>query len=154
MNEQMYPLLIQFSYLLAITVAEKPSWLVLTSCWNPALFSWSPDKCSPSEGLLKPSSWCHSLRQCLSFLSWLLVPVEYLARDQQGVHPASSLSQQLSLSQLYFNNNWWHKRSERSNHIKSSFQINEHEFEQTLGDSEGQGSLVGCSPWGHRVGHD
>ena len=26
--------------------------------------------------------------------------------------------------------------------------LNEHEFEQTLGDSEGQGSLVCCSPWG------
>ena len=25
-----------------------------------------------------------------------------------------------------------------------------HEFEQTLGDSEGQGSLVCCSPWGRR----
>ena len=29
-----------------------------------------------------------------------------------------------------------------------------HEFEQTLGDSEGQGSLACCSPWGSRVGHD
>ena len=29
-----------------------------------------------------------------------------------------------------------------------------HEFEQALGDGEGQGSLVHCSPWGHRVGHD
>ena len=28
-------------------------------------------------------------------------------------------------------------------------QLNEHEFEQTLGDSEGQESLVCCSPWGH-----
>ena len=28
-----------------------------------------------------------------------------------------------------------------------------HEFEQTPGDSEGQGSLVCSSPWGHRVGH-
>ena len=27
-------------------------------------------------------------------------------------------------------------------------QLNGLEFEQTLGDSEGQGSLVGCSPWG------
>ena len=27
-------------------------------------------------------------------------------------------------------------------------QLNEHEFKQTLGDSEGQGSLVCCSPWG------
>ena len=25
-----------------------------------------------------------------------------------------------------------------------------YEFEQTLGDSEGQGSLVCCSPWGHK----
>ena len=27
--------------------------------------------------------------------------------------------------------------------------LNGHEFEQTPGDSEGQGSLV-CSPWGHK----
>ena len=30
-------------------------------------------------------------------------------------------------------------------------QLNGHEFEQTLGNSEGQGSLVCCSPWGHKV---
>ena len=29
-------------------------------------------------------------------------------------------------------------------------QLNGHEFEQTLGDSEGQGSLVCCSPWGRK----
>ena len=30
-----------------------------------------------------------------------------------------------------------------------------HEFEQTPGDSEGQGSLVCCSPWGsQKVGHN
>ena len=28
------------------------------------------------------------------------------------------------------------------------------EFEQTPGDSEGQGILACCSPWGRRVGHD
>ena len=33
-------------------------------------------------------------------------------------------------------------------------QLNGHEFEQTLGGSEGQGSLACCRPWGHRVGHD
>ena len=32
--------------------------------------------------------------------------------------------------------------------------LNGHEFEQTLGDGEGQGSLVCCGPWGHRVGYD
>ena len=28
--------------------------------------------------------------------------------------------------------------------------INGHEFEQALGDGEGQGSLVCCSLWGHK----
>ena len=28
-------------------------------------------------------------------------------------------------------------------------QFNRHKFEQTPGDSEGQGSLACCSPWGH-----
>ena len=30
------------------------------------------------------------------------------------------------------------------------YQINGQEFEQTLGDGEGQRSLTCCSPWGHR----
>ena len=29
-------------------------------------------------------------------------------------------------------------------------QLNGHEFEQIPGDSEGQGSLVCCSSWGHK----
>ena len=29
-------------------------------------------------------------------------------------------------------------------------QLNGHEFEQTQGESEGQGSLVGYNPWGHK----
>ena len=28
--------------------------------------------------------------------------------------------------------------------------LNGHEFEQALGDAEGQGSLVPCSPWAHK----
>ena len=28
--------------------------------------------------------------------------------------------------------------------------LNGHEFEQTLGDGEGQRSLACCSPWGHK----
>jgi len=34
--------------------------------------------------------------------------------------------------------------------IENKHMINGHEFEQTLGDSEGQGSLAYCSPWGHK----
>ena len=33
-------------------------------------------------------------------------------------------------------------------------QVSGHEFEQTLGDCEGQGSLACCTQWGHGVGHD
>ena len=32
--------------------------------------------------------------------------------------------------------------------------FNGHEFEQIPGDSKGQGSLVCCNPWGHRIGLD
>ena len=32
--------------------------------------------------------------------------------------------------------------------------LNGQEFEQTVGDRDGQGSLAYCSPWDHRVGHD
>ena len=28
--------------------------------------------------------------------------------------------------------------------------LNRHEFEEALGVSDGQGSLVCCSPWGHK----
>ena len=30
------------------------------------------------------------------------------------------------------------------------YRLSGHEFEETPGDSEGQGSLVCCSPWGHK----
>ena len=32
--------------------------------------------------------------------------------------------------------------------------LNGHEFEQTPRDGEGQGSLVCCSPWGCKAGHN
>ena len=38
--------------------------------------------------------------------------------------------------------------------VRQHHQLNGHEFEQTLGDNEGQESLTCCSPWGRRVGHD
>ena len=33
--------------------------------------------------------------------------------------------------------------------VRQQHQLNGHEFEQTLGDSEGQGGLVCCHPCGH-----
>ena len=34
--------------------------------------------------------------------------------------------------------------------VRQCLWLSAYEFEQTLGDSEGQGSLVCCSPWGHK----
>ena len=34
--------------------------------------------------------------------------------------------------------------------VEWHYQVNGHEFEQTPGDSEGQGSVVCCSSWGHK----
>ena len=31
--------------------------------------------------------------------------------------------------------------------VERHHQLNGHEFEQTLGDSEGQGRLLSCTPW-------
>ena len=38
--------------------------------------------------------------------------------------------------------------------VKCYHRLTGHDFEQTLGYSEGQGSLMCCSPWVRRVGHD
>ena len=38
--------------------------------------------------------------------------------------------------------------------VRWHHRLNGHEFEQTLEDDEGQGSLVCCSPVGSRVRHD
>ena len=37
--------------------------------------------------------------------------------------------------------------------VREHHRLNGHEFEQTPGDSEVQGNLVCCSPWGCRVRH-
>ena len=41
------------------------------------------------------------------------------------------------------------RRREREDKMAGwNHRFNEHEFKQTLGDGEGQGSLACCSPWG------
>ena len=42
------------------------------------------------------------------------------------------------------------KRVAEDEMIREQDQLNGHEFEQTLGDSEGQGSMACCSPFGHK----
>ena len=46
---------------------------------------------------------------------------------------------------------WRQKKGTTENEMVGwHHRLNGHEFEQTLGDSEGQGSLACCSPWGHK----
>ena len=42
------------------------------------------------------------------------------------------------------------KRATEDEMVGWHHQLNGHEFDQTLGDSEGQGSLACCSPQGHK----
>ena len=41
------------------------------------------------------------------------------------------------------------RRKREQQRMRWHYQLNRHEFEQTMGDSEGEGSLVCCSPWDH-----
>ena len=45
---------------------------------------------------------------------------------------------------------WVQKGHQRMRWVGWHHQLSGHEFEQTPGDSEGQGSLACCSPWGHK----
>ena len=56
---------------------------------------------------------------------------------------ANSLEKTLMLGKI---EGKWRKGQQRIKH----HQINGHKFEQTPRDSEGQGSLVCCSLWGHK----
>ena len=42
------------------------------------------------------------------------------------------------------------KWAEEEEMVRQHSRLNGHESEQTPGDSEGQGSLICCSPWGHK----
>ena len=42
------------------------------------------------------------------------------------------------------------KRATEDEMVGWHHQLSEHEFEQALGDGEGQVNQVCCSPWGHR----
>ena len=42
------------------------------------------------------------------------------------------------------------EKATTENEMVGWHQLNGYEFKQTLGDGEGQGSLVCCSPWGRK----
>ena len=52
------------------------------------------------------------------------------------------------------NRRWEEKGMTEDAMVGWHHQLDGHEFEQAPGVGYGQGSLVCCSPWGHRVRHD
>ena len=42
------------------------------------------------------------------------------------------------------------RRGRQDDMVGWHHRLNEHEFEQALGDGEGQGRLACCSPWGRK----
>ena len=87
---------------------------------------------------------------CFSWLCWLLAAYPLflcmsssfcLQGRHSEVHVVEALDSYLSKKCVYFStqlNCWW----------SPSPWLNRYEFEQTLGDGEGQGNLGCCSPWG------
>ena len=55
------------------------------------------------------------------------------------------LRDRVSVSQLEFAGG---EEATEDEMVRWHHQLNGHEFQQTLGDSEGQGSLACCNPWG------
>ena len=45
---------------------------------------------------------------------------------------------------------WEEKGTTEDEMVGWHHQLDAHEFEQSLGVGDGQGSLVCCSPWGHK----
>ena len=48
----------------------------------------------------------------------------------------------------------WEQKTIEDEMVRWHHRLNGREFEQTRGNSEGQGSLLGYNPWSHRVRHD
>ena len=55
---------------------------------------------------------------------------------------------------VFYSSTFYFEKLQSYKMVGWNHRLNGHEFEQPLGDGEGQGSLVCCSPCGHRVGHD
>ena len=96
---------------------------------------WIARRSNPS--VLKEISTEYSLEELM-----LKLKPQYFGHLMQR---ADSLEKTLRLGKIEGRRRRGQQRMVRCHH-----QLNGHEFEQTLGDSEGQGSLETCSQWGHK----
>ena len=103
-----------------------------------------PMDCSP------PGSSVHGISQA-RILEWFAFPTLGDLPDP-GIKPASLVSPAL---EGYIGKDWGQEEKEAAEDDMVGWHhwLNGHESEQTLGDSEGQGSLACYSPWGGKELH-
>ena len=85
--------------------------------------------------------WVEFLGPC----SWLSLVIYFILQFLKEMIDSKLLVLQVRL--------WWGSEAE-DEMIGWQHPLNGHEFEQTPGDNEGQGSLACCSSWGHKDVHD
>ena len=83
-------------------------------------------------------------------LEGLMLKLQYFDHMMQR---ADSLEKPLMLGKIEGKRKGWQRMKvvnrgwQKMTEVGWHHQLNGHEFEQTLGDTEGQGSLAWCSPW-------
>ena len=107
-------------------------------CWRRVLIvSWTAGR--SNQSILKEISFEHSLEGLM-----LKLKLQYWPPDVKnwliGKDPDAGKD--------------WRQEEKGTTEVGWHHQLDGHEFEQALGVSDGQGSLVCCSPWGCRVKHD
>ena len=82
---------------------------------------------------------------------WILIGRTGAEAEAPTLWPPDSKSQ-LIWKDPDAGKDWGHKEkgTTEDEMVGWHHQLNGHEFQQTQGDSEGQGSLACCSPWGHK----
>ena len=116
-------------------IHEKVKVLVSQSCLT---------LCDPMD-YNSPGSSLHGILQT-RILKWVAIPFSSRSsqpRDRSWVSCFAS---------RFFT--IWATREAEDETVGWHHRLNKHEFGQTPGDGERQGSLAFCSPWGHKVGHD
>ena len=103
--------------------------------------------------------WCR--RRLLRVLWTARRSNQWILKEVNPDHSAGILwppdvRSQLSRKNPDAGKDWWHNEKGMTEDEMVGWRhwFKGHEFEQTPGDREGQGSLACCSPWGHRVRPD
>ena len=147
---------------LAVETLAAISWDIASPfgfllCVSLGFFARWPQLRSERNGAQKAKSLCY-VDDWASGITVFLLSYCYLIHIVHKIHGTEHLGGMSKLKSMWYRRyycghlwkQWRHgdKRVTEDEMVGRHHQLNGHEFEQTLGDSEGQGSLACCSPWG------